>query len=724
MSDQSNLDINPIVLDSVDDTVEESVEPVQTTGQVDDTVESVQTTGQVDDTVEPVQTTGQVEESENSEIDDFENFVLEDDTNDSQEQNVLLDYSNLTESDISKVKARYIYKYNQVVKNILALPNEELTWDNLVHPFINLDNAHVSKALLDMKDFYTVEAIREKCNNVATKFESWSIEQSMRKDIYAKYKYYADNFYHNESENLTQEQKSYFDDLMIGYKINGMELSDDKFNRVKIIKQTISELCSQFSMNLGNENFTEYVSENFLLGLPEKYISERVQPDGRVKITLKYPDYIPIMEYCKNRDIRKHFCMKFKSRCINENTPIINQVFQLRREIAEIFGFENYSDYKLQQSMAETTANVNKFLSELLEKVKPLHHLDMEQLTKLALADGIEHLEIYDIAYYSRIFVEQTCAFDKEELKKYFPVDKVITGALEIYQTLLGYTFEKTNGKEGTFWHSDVELYQVTDTETGKLIGYFYLDLYPREGKYSHAACFPFITKSSVTLPVATMGCNFNKGNLSFDEVETFFHEFGHVMHHLSSVSAISNTAGFACEHDFVETPSQMFEEWCYAKQTLQMMSENLPDEMVDKLNHSRKLLQGYHYARQLMFGMFDMKMHSQSYNENSLTPSQVFSQLQNDILHLPELPNTSEPASFGHLFGGYDSGYYGYAWSLVYAKDLFSKFKTQGLLNTELGKKLRNEILAPGSIRKSIDSMKIFLDREPNSDEFINSIV
>jgi Zn-dependent oligopeptidase len=195
-------------------------------------------------------------------------------------------------------------------------------------------------------------------------------------------------------------------------------------------------------------------------------------------------------------------------------------------------------------------------------------------------------------------------------------------------------------------------------------------------------------------------------------------------MHHLSSVSTISETAGFACEHDFVETPSQMFEEWCYAKSTLQMMSENLPDDIVEKLNKSRKLLQGYHYARQLMFGIFDMKMHSNEYNLNSLTPAKVFAQLQKDILQLSELPTTSEPASFGHLLGGYDSGYYGYAWSLVYAKDLFGEFKSKGLLNTDLGKKLRNEILAPGSIRKSIDSMRIFLNREPNSNEFINSIM
>ena len=298
--------------------------------------------------------------------------------------NVIIDYSNLTESSIEQVKAQYIHDYEKVVCKILEVPNEKLCWENLVQPFIDLDNSNVSHSLLDMKDFYTEESIREKCNTVATELDTWSIEQSMRKDIYLKYQYYASNNYLNEKNNLTLEQISYFEDLMIGYAIKGMKLPDDKFDRVKEIKKEISELCSKFHMNLGNENYSEFVSKDQLLGLPEKYIEERVQNDNMVKITLKYPDYIPIMEYAQNREIRKHFSILFKSRCIKENTPIIEQVFKLRGELAELFDFTDYSDYKLQQSMAESTSVVNNFLSELLDKIKPLHKTDMEQLGKLA----------------------------------------------------------------------------------------------------------------------------------------------------------------------------------------------------------------------------------------------------------------------------------------------------------------------------------------------------
>jgi thimet oligopeptidase len=634
--------------------------------------------------------------------------------------NVLLDYSSLTEELLIKLKDSYFKSYEELVTELLKIDNSELTWSNFVQPLINHDNLNIDLALLQMKDFSTDEKIREVCSDLETQIEQWSIEQSMRKDLYLKYKYYNDN----HKEQLTEEQQSYLADLMIGYKINGMELSEDKFNELKEIKKTISDLCSQFSLNLGNENYSEPLDPELLKGLPEKFIQERD------KITLKYPDVVPIMEYATNRDYRKKISNLFKSRCIEENTPLVEKVLELRVKIAELFGFENYSDYKLQQSMAETTVTVDYFLSNLLNRVKPLLHKDLELLSELAKADGIDKLETYDIAYYSRLYVEKTCDFDKEELKKYFPVEKVVSGALEIYQKLLGYTFKNITseqgapqGKAGPYWHESVELYQVLDSHTKLEVGYFYLDLYPREGKYSHAACFPFITKSEHVLPVATMACNFNKGNLNFDEVETFFHEFGHVMHHLSSESTINSTAAFSCEHDFVETPSQMFEEWCYAKETLQMMSDNLPDELVDKLNLSRKLLQGYHYARQLLFGHYDMFIHSSKYVKSGLKPKQVFDFLHKEILELDSSPTTSEPANFGHLMGGYDAGYYGYAWSLVYAKDLFSEFKKNGMLNSELGMKLRKEVLSKGSIRKSLDSIIKFLGREPSNDEFINSI-
>ena len=645
-------------------------------------------------------------------------------------QKSLLNYSNLTVEMLDQIKDKYIQEYDLIVNHILKTADQDLSWVTLIQPFIDIDNDSNDLTLLEMKDFYTDKTIRDRCNDLSTILSQWSVEQSMRRDLYLKYKHYYTNQYLVEKPFKTFEENLYFENIMRDYKLRGFDLSDDMFNELKEIKKEITTLCSDFQHNLGSENHVMYLTKEELDGLPLQYIEERTQDSGLIKVTLKYPDIIPLMEYANNRDLRKQMMTLFKSRCITENIPIADKVFKLRSKMATILGYTNYSDYKLVKSMATKTDSVMSFLHDILKKVKPLLDNDMTELQKLSN----DKLEMWDIAYYSRIFTENTCDFDKEELKQYFPVDTVVTGAFSIYQKLLGFTFNKVTDMNHTLWHNSVMLYSVHNSSCMSLdpddgiVGYFYLDLYPREGKYSHAACFPFISKSETkfhtTLPVATMACNFGQGHLSFDEVETFFHEFGHVMHHLSSKARIKDLSSFSCEHDFVETPSQMFEEWCYMPETLSIMSKNLPIELIAKLNKSRRLLQGYHYARQLMFAIFDMTIHSSSFDSMNLTPSMLFSKVQKEILGLDTIDGTSEVASFGHLMGGYDAGYYGYLWSLVYAKDLFSMFCPDKLLDPILGLKLREEVLSQGSMRPSLESIKIFLGRDPSGDAFINSII
>jgi thimet oligopeptidase len=636
------------------------------------------------------------------------------------------DYANLTVERLEQVNQQYFEKYEQLVECLLGTPNNMLTWENTVQCFINLDNTTIDTALFNMKDFHTNQEIRDKCTELSTEMSKWAIDMGMRKDIYDKIKYYYENQFVEDEARLTSEQRKYLDDMMIGYSLKGFDLMEEQYNRVKEIKKEISELCANFEQNMSNENYSEDIEIDSIKGLPYSYIEKRKVPNTTmVNVTLKYPDYIPIMEYADNRDVRKHFCTLFKSRCIVENTPIIEKVFNLRSELASIMGYQDYSDYKLVESMAGDTNTVMNFLNDLLYKIRPILKKDMEALNNLHQEIGYkDKVEIWDVPYYSRIITEKICQFNKEELKQYFPKDTVISGALSIYQKLLGLRFTKINDAKITsmIWHDSVELYGVECSESHRLMGYFYLDLHPREGKFTHAACFPFIHKSESTLPVSTIGCNFNTDYMTFDEVETFFHEFGHTMHSIVSKAKIGSMSSFSCEHDFVETPSQMFEEWCYEPETLRMMSRNIPDDIIEKLRVSRKVLQGWHYARQLMFGIFDMSIHSGKYKSLDMTPAELFSSIQYEVLGLKSIPNTSEPASFGHMMGGYDAGYYGYLWSLVYAKDLFSVFKNK-LLDRELGKKLRNEVLSQGSIRSSMRSLRLFLGREPSNEEFIKSI-
>jgi thimet oligopeptidase len=635
--------------------------------------------------------------------------------------NCLLNYSNITSEQLNNIVQKYKEDYTNMTNDIIMLSNEDLSWANLVDPFIKYDNMNSDISLLEMKDLHVDKDIRDICTTLNNELNMYNIEHSMRRDLYEKYKHYMMNQYIVEKPFLSAEMNTYFMDIMENYKLMGMELMNKEFEELKDIKKEIVSLCNTFQQNLGEENYTEYLTPEELDGLPSKYISDRLE-NNMVKVSLKYPDYIPIMEYANNKMLRKRFMTLFKSRCIKENTVIINKVMELRQKMALVLGYSSYADYKLKKSMAKTKDTVNNFLLKLSEQIKPLLQNDLAILSNMH-GDIIEQS---DVAYYSRIHIEKTCDFNKEDLKQYFPVDTVISGAFNIYQQLLGFKFEKQEYSPD-FWHESVTLYKVVDTTCMSLdpeeniMGYFYLDLYPREGKFSHAACFPFITKSQHSHAIAAMVCNFGKDNLTFDEVETFFHEFGHVMHHMSSRATISNMASFSCEHDFVETPSQMFEEWCYMPETLSMMSKDIPLELITKLNQSRKLFQGYHYARQLVFGFFDIIIHSDSYKDK--TPDELFSMVQKDILKLDTIPGTSEPATFGHIMGGYDAGYYGYAWSLVYAKDMFSMFKDK-LLDQELGLKLREMVLSQGSLRPSAESVKLFLGREPSNMAFIDSIM
>ena len=629
---------------------------------------------------------------------------------------VMLNYSNLTTSKFDEIKNTYISNVEEHNKEILNLNLNELTWNNLIQPSINLDNRWTDRAFLDMKSFHTDEVIREYASDTSTELEQFSIDNGMRKDIYNVYKHYYDNQYQEEKKVLSQEQISFIEDLMLSYKKLGLDLSDEKYERVKEIKKENAELTSNYDLNLDNYNKDFEFNLEDVPGLTDSFV-EKHTVDGKLKVNLKYPDFIPMMEYCKNRNIRKQLSYEFKRRAYDTNVEIAENVFKLRKEQASLFGFDHHSDYKLQDSMARSTENVNTFLDNVKSKIGSLLERDLNILRNLAKEDGVEKLESWDVAYYSRIYTEQTSKLNKEDLKMFFPVERTIENVFNIYQQLLGYSFVKTNDYDNTLWHHEVLVYTVFEGESIK--GYFYLDLFPREGKYGHAAVFPFISKSDVTLPVAAMACNFAKDFMNFDELETFFHEFGHVMHHISSRSTISDTASFACEGDFVETPSQMFEEWCYIPKTLKMISPEIDDEIIYKINIQRKLLQGYHYTRQVLLATMDMHFHSNKYEGNSFAVVKDFTK---ELIGFDIQDNTNDIASFGHLMHGYDAGYYGYMWSLAYAKDLFSAFQGKEV-DPDLGQRFKEQVLSQGSIRPSMESVREFLGREPNEEAFIQSI-
>lgn len=655
----------------------------------------------------------------------------------------IIDFSQITESLLDKIYYDYTNFEKEYNTMLVNLKPTELNFRMVVYMSILISETYAYQLpLLNMEQFHPKEEIRNKCHELNIKMAEFNIEQSMRSDIYEQIKYYYDKIFPNEKSSLSEQDIRFVEKMMNEYKYIGMDLDKDKRNQIELINTEISNLSNQFSHNISSDNTIFEFIEDELTGmskdwLESRLIMDKLKDDRKVyKISLKYPDYVPIMEQCSNRNIRRIISTAYISRCMDTNNMIASDILRLKNSKAKLMKyvdnstgivkyFDKYSDYKLQKQMAKKTEKVITFLNSLKDKIQPIVKTDLDLIRAEALIDNIHEIELWDISYYSKKIKERVANIDMEALKEHFPLKTVTNGMFEIYQTLFNYTFvDITESNKNTFWHHDVNLFQVIDNSTNTIIGYFYFDLFPRQGKFSHAAVFPIIRKSSKVLPVCIMACNFDpKSNLRFDEVETFFHEFGHIMHNIASVSDYASLAGTTCERDFVEAPSQMLEEWCYVESALNKMTPTdkpIPAEVLKNLQIYRKQFVGYHNARQIVFGLVDMALHGSEYDQPT---DQVYKKIFEDIIGLKSIPNTNIIASFGHIFSGYDAGYYGYLWSEVYAKDMFySKFANKEL-DQNVGLEYKTKVLQWGSIRDSMDSLKDFLKRESSNEAFIKSI-
>ncbi|MCC6278657.1 MAG: Zn-dependent oligopeptidase [Oligoflexia bacterium] len=527
--------------------------------------------------------------------------------------------------------------------------------------------------------------------------------------------------------------------LMTMFEKNGMKLDDDTLAKVQDLKQQLTQLETEFSKNLNEDVSRLAFSESELAGVPEAVLKflPRDQ-DGKVVLTTKSTDYVMIMTQAKDSETRRRMQSAYLNRA-PANTKLLEKAIGIRQQIAKALNFSSWVGYRIKGNMADTPERVMNFLEDLQTRLKPRLKNDLDRLLVQKQAEHPEakSLDAWDIDYYSNQIKKTEYALDNELIKQYFPRDQVLERIYSIYSEMLGIEFVEVSNPE--VWHSDVKLYAIYNQNHrhDSPIAYFYADLSPRDGKYGHAAAFPLIAGrrlgQAYSTPVAAIVANFTAATadrpslLTHGEVETYFHELGHILHQVLTRAPFATLSGTNVAQDFVEAPSQMLENWAWDEDELmyisghyQNPSEKLPKAIIKKMVESKMFNIGYQYSRQLTFALTDMTIHSAS---GAVDSKQAFDRTHLKVMTYEAPTDNHFMASFGHMMGGYDAGYYGYLWSEVYAADMFTQFVKLGLDAKSVGQEYRKIILESGNSEDALSLLRKFLGRDPNSDAFLTGI-
>ncbi len=614
---------------------------------------------------------------------------------------------------------------NASLSAIAEIPPDERTFDNTFITFdgIMTDYADAVNPLILMGNVNPDAGIAAEgmsCEESASVFDTCVYT---RRDLYDALR---------EQAPRSPEESRLYDMTIREFEKNGLKLSEESLAKVREMKTELSGLETRFSANLNNDTTTLAFTAGELEGIPSSSMATfSPTPQGTYLVTMKYPDYLSVMTYAKNGETRMRMYEAYNNRQADTNTVLLEEAIILRQKIASELGYATWADYRIDGRMAENTVNVMEFLTSMQKPLKEKYCCEMAELLsiKQCLNPTATAVSPWDVAYLQEIQKKQQYAYDEEEVREYFPVDTVLQGLFSTCKTLFGIGFYEI--EDAQVWSPGVRLYAVKNLAGNDPIGYLYLDLYPREGKFGHFCASEVISgrlKNGIyAVPVMTIIGNFHKPEgkrpslLTIDEIETLFHETGHAMHYLLTTAPYGTLSGFSVEWDFVETPSQTLEEWVWDPEVLESisghytnMSEKIPADLRDRIIAARNVGTGNLYSRLLVNSLEDMRFHTAIVPVNV---TEVWYQTYEEIMGTRPLPGTHQPASFGHLMGGYDAGYYGYLWSKVYALNIVNEFKENGMTNPTLGMKFRDEILSKGNIEEGMMLLKNFLGYKPGVD-------
>ncbi|XP_061656079.1 neurolysin, mitochondrial isoform X2 [Phyllopteryx taeniolatus] len=640
--------------------------------------------------------------------------------------------------DILADTERLIGRVKKVYDEIGRVHVDAVSVENTLRALANVKMEYAAcRHSLDFPQYVSpCKAVRLASTEADKRLCDLDVELSMREDVFLRIVALQKKL----PENASAEEKRFLERLVATGRRNGLHLCPEMREQIKRTSKLISELSIEFNKNLNEDNTFLPFSRQQLDGLAESFLSglDVDQGSGLYKVTLAYPHYFPVMKRCRDPETRRKMETAFHSRCKEANTIILERLVSLRAEVAVLLGYSCHADYVLEVNVAKNATNVDAFLNGLQKTLEPVGARERKYLLALKKRECLMNgrrfdgrLSAWDLPYYMNRAERRQFAVDKDKLVEYFPLDAVTEGLLGIYRDLLGLRFSRVQA--APVWHRDVHVYAAHDAHTHEKMGHFYLDLHPREGKYSHAACFALQPgcegpDGRRRFPVAAVVANFTKpagglpSLLQHHEVETYFHEFGHVMHEICSKVTFSEFSGMMVESDFVEVPSQMLENWVWEKEPLRRMSRHykdgsaIPEALLDKLIASRVANTGLMNLRQVLLSKADQSLHTSS----SADSAAVFAKHCRDVLGVPATEGTNMMASFDHLAGGYDAQYYSYLWSEVYSTDIyFSRFKKEGILNPNVGKEYRRVILEAGGSADGMDMLERFLGRAPCLDAF-----
>ncbi|WJN59537.1 oligopeptidase A [Pseudomonas sp. SO81] len=637
------------------------------------------------------------------------------------------------------------------IAELLKTQQDNPSWDGLVLALDEL-NARLGRA------WSPVSHLNAVCNNAELrnayeaclpKLSEYWTEMGQNKPLFEAYDALAKS---PAAEGFDVAQKTILEHALRDFRLSGIDLPAEQQKRYGEIQMKLSELASKFSNQLldATQAWTKHITdESLLAGLTDSAKAQMAQAaqakelDGWL-ITLEFPSYYAVMTYADDRALREEVYTAYCTRASdqgpnagqNDNGPVMEQLLDLRQELARLLGFAHYSELSLASKMAESTEQVLHFLRDLAVRSKPFAAQDLEELKAFAAEQGVQDLASWDVGYFSEKLRQQRYSISQEEVRAWFPIDKVLTGLFAIVQKLYG--IEINELKEFDTWHPDVRLFEIREND--QHVGRFFFDLYARANKRGGAWMDGARDKrraasGSLIAPVANLVCNFTPAVggkpalLTHDEVTTLFHEFGHGLHHLLTRVEHAGASGInGVAWDAVELPSQFMENWCWEPEGLALISghyetgEALPQALLDKMLAAKNFQSGLMMVRQLEFSLFDFELHATHGDGRSVL--QVLESIRDEVAVIRPPAFNRFANSFAHIFaGGYAAGYYSYKWAEVLSADAFSKFEEEGVLNPATGRAFRDAILARGGSQEPMVLFVDFRGREPSIDALLRHL-